>query len=75
MNPSNPLAPHVAAKLEPGDLLTDVQLSRKLHTALQTVRNWRTQGKGPRYVKLCGRLVRYRPEDVQAFIEAGERAP
>lgn len=53
-------------------LLDDVEVALRLNVSLQTVRNWRTRGEGPRYVKLGKRAVRYRPEDVEAFIE-GER--
>jgi len=53
-------------------LLDDVEVSDLLHVSLQTVRNWRTRKEGPRYVKLGKRAVRYRPEDVEAFID-GER--
>lgn len=53
-------------------LLDDVEVADRLNVSLQTVRNWRTRREGPRFVKLGKRAVRYRPEDVEAFIE-GER--
>ena len=28
---------------------------------------WRVHGKGPRFIR-CGRLIRYRPEDVSDWI-------
>ena len=68
MHPETP-APRPAAKLAAGILLTDVELAELLGASLQTIRNWRWRGDGPRYVKLGGRMVRYRPEDVRAFIE------
>jgi len=34
-----------------------------------TLRRWRTTGGGPRFVRL-GRAVRYRSDDVNAFVEA-----
>ena len=36
--------------------------------ALQTLRNWRFQGTGPPYFKI-GRSVRYRLNDILAFME------
>jgi predicted site-specific integrase-resolvase len=39
----------------------------------RTLERWRSQGKGPRYVKL-GKRVFYRPEDLAAFIERNLRA-
>ncbi|MCA3746067.1 MAG: helix-turn-helix domain-containing protein [Phenylobacterium sp.] len=34
-----------------------------------TLRRWRTTGGGPQFVRL-GRAVRYRSDDVNAFVEA-----
>lgn len=36
--------------------------------AVPTLQKERVRGDGPRFVKM-GRLVRYRPEDVEAWIE------
>ncbi|MBN8737662.1 MAG: helix-turn-helix domain-containing protein [Xanthomonadales bacterium] len=58
-----------AAKAAAGYLLTDTEVAALLGASLQTVRNWRWRGEGPRFVKLGGRMVRYKPADVQAFIE------
>jgi hypothetical protein len=33
-----------------------------------TLEIWRIQGVGPRFIK-CGRLVRYRIEDLDAYLE------
>ena len=64
-----------AAKAAAGYLLTDTEVAALLGASLQTVRNWRWRGEGPRFVKLGGRMVRYKPDDVQAFIEGqGEAA-
>ncbi|MGH9640588.1 MAG: helix-turn-helix transcriptional regulator [Bryobacteraceae bacterium] len=57
-----------AAKLAAGYLLTDSEVAALLGASLQTIRNWRWRGEGPRYVKLGGRMVRYRPADLAAFI-------
>ncbi len=37
-----------------------------------TMEIWRVQGVGPRYIK-CGRLVRYRIDDLDAYLEAQTR--
>lgn len=63
-----------ASKLAAGILISDVELAALLGASLQTVRNWRWRGEGPRYVKLGGRMVRYRPDDVHAFIDGNEEA-
>ena len=49
--------------------ISDREVSRLLEIARQTLCNWRSQQKGPRYVK-SGRLVRYDLNDVLAFMEA-----
>lgn len=51
----------------PDSLLTEKELSARLHVSIASVRRWRLLGRGPRFVKL-GSLVRYRPEDIQDWI-------
>jgi hypothetical protein len=56
--------------LEVDQVLTPVELSRRLGVHIQTVQNWRDNGRGgPRYFKL-GRYVFYRLEDVEEFERA-----
>lgn len=38
--------------------------------ATRTLANWRSQRRGPRFIRV-GRLIRYRIEDLQAFLDAG----
>jgi hypothetical protein len=38
--------------------------------APRTLANWRSQCRGPRFIRV-GRLIRYRIEDLQAFLDAG----
>lgn len=73
MQPEHPATPP-AAKLAAGNLLTDTEVAELCGCAVQTLRNMRWRNEGPRWVKLGGRMVRYRPDDVQAFIEGRERA-
>lgn len=74
MQPENhALSP--AEKLMAGLLLTDVDLAELLDVSLQTTRNWRWRGQGPRYVKVGARMVRYHPADVIAFIDGRVSAP
>jgi len=71
--PHTPLAPVPpnTAPLNPADLLNEQEVADLLHVAVNTVRNWRWRGEGPRAIKLGKRAVRYRRADVDAFIEAG----
>ena len=68
-------APHQpAAKIEPGDLLTEREAAGTLNCAIRTLRNWRALRKGPRYRKIGARLVRYHVADLAEFqrVMAGE---
>jgi predicted DNA-binding transcriptional regulator AlpA len=48
---------------------SDVIVSDIYNLNLKTLRNWRTQGKGPRFYKL-GRSVRYDLRDVEEWFAA-----
>ena len=64
----------LAAKLSPGDLVTEREAAAILMASVQTLRNWRWRGEGPRFRKIGQRLVRYRRADLEAFIEGEGRA-
>lgn len=49
--------------------LTPDDLARMWQVSAGTIANWRTNKKGPEFVRIGG-LVRYRPEAVQAWLEA-----
>lgn len=68
---TNPLTPQPAAKIEPGDLLTEHEAAEALNVAVRTLRNWRSLRKGPRWVRIGQRMARYRRDDLLAFIESG----
>jgi predicted DNA-binding transcriptional regulator AlpA len=55
----------------PQRLLNERQVADSCAISVLTLRKRRTEGRGPRYVKI-GTLVRYRPEDVDAWIESHE---
>ena len=48
--------------------LYEKEAAQKLGVAVQTLRNWRCNRRGPAYIKL-GRSVRYRIEDILDFID------
>lgn len=52
-------------------LLTYYQVADQLGVGLRTVKRWRSEGK-LRAVRI-GRVVRFRPEDVQRLVEKGAR--
>jgi predicted DNA-binding transcriptional regulator AlpA len=59
------LARHEKAFLDP--LLTVAQVSEIIGRSVSTLEKDRLEGNGPPYVKM-GRLVRYRPADVRAYL-------
>ena len=52
------------------DLLTDAQLAARWQLSRGTLANQRSQGRGPAYLKLAGR-VRYRRSDIEAYEQDG----
>jgi len=66
----NTPAPNEPAQ-SPDDMLPDTDAARYLGVAVQSVRNWRWKGIGPKYHRVGQRMVRYRRRDLDAFIERG----
>lgn len=52
--------------------MTEQELAKYLRVSLPTVNRWRKAGKGPKWFRPDpdGRLVRYRIQDVDAYMEA-----
>ncbi len=50
------------------NLLTTDEVARQLGVSPTTLRMWRYQGVGPRYIKL-EKIVRYAAEDLEAYME------
>ena len=48
------------------------ELSQRMSIAEQTLNNWRSLGKGPRFIR-CGRLIRYAVADVESWLEDQRR--
>ncbi|WP_426608855.1 hypothetical protein [Bradyrhizobium sp. McL0616] len=46
--------------------------AKRLCVAEGTLSNWRIQGRGPRFVRIGGKVC-YRDEDIDAFIAGGLR--
>jgi len=49
--------------------LTDKEVAQMTGLSVQTLRNWRHKGQGPRYDKPTPKVVRYTIEAVEAFME------
>jgi hypothetical protein len=55
---SNSLSPPSTAKLQPGDLIDEREYAKIIGASVNTLRNWRSLGRGPKVYRF-GRLVRY----------------
>jgi predicted DNA-binding transcriptional regulator AlpA len=57
----------------PASILFDQgQVAQRLGVSIRSLERWRMTGDGPRYIKM-GRQIRYRAEDVEAWIATMER--
>lgn len=50
-------------------LLNENDVARITGLSVATVRRWRLFGQGPRFIKVSGSAVRYRPADVKAYLD------
>ena len=48
-------------------LLEEKELAETLQVSLGTLRNWRTEGTGPRFHRIGG-LIRYTPSEVKTWL-------
>src|SRR5687768_15495479 len=53
----------------PDNLLTETQASEVLGIAPQTLSNWRSIGKGPHFVRIGTRTIRYPKSALEAFAQ------
>ena len=51
------------------ELWNQKQLSKVLGISEKTAEAWRFYGKGPAYIKVSNRCIRYRAKDVMGYIE------
>jgi len=52
------------------DLLTVQQVSELTGISVETLNQWRSLRKGPPFLKIEGRLVRYRRADLVKYLDA-----
>ncbi len=57
------------------DTLTPTETSRRLGITVGTLNRWRARGLGPKFIKYTARHIRYRPQDVDAYLESMATAP
>jgi predicted DNA-binding transcriptional regulator AlpA len=61
------------ARRDPDRLLTPTTVAARLGLELATLKEWRCTGRGPAFVKFGGGAVRYRAEDVTAWLAERSR--
>jgi len=59
---------------ENDDLLTESGAAKYLSMAPGTLRNWRSLGRGPVYIKVSS-SVRYAPDDLRRYVANRTRRP
>ncbi|CCQ74495.1 AlpA family transcriptional regulator [Magnetospira sp. QH-2] len=57
---------------QPRRLMLEAEVAEMLAIKTSTLRRWRWEGKGPKFRKI-GEAVRYHPDDVEEYVEAGTR--
>lgn len=63
----------MALDLEP--LLTKAEAAELLNVTVVRLDNWRWNGRGPEFIALEGREVRYSPTALQKYIQRHTRKP
>lgn len=61
--------------MDPGPaqpLLDSKAVAQRLGVSVDTLRDWRYEGRGPAFLKLGHRTVRYRPSAIDAWLEEQE---
>lgn len=51
-------------------LLCTKEAARLLNLSHRTLEKWRGSGEGPKYCRVGGRNIRYRPADIDVFVNA-----
>lgn len=59
--------------VEQTGVLTRQQTAERLGVTVRTLELWASQEKGPRPLRLSPRCIRYRVEDVEAFLQRSEQ--
>lgn len=54
------------------ELLSTKELADYLKVPAQTLAYWRMRGKGPKFIVIGEKLVRYREDDVRLWLDRGE---
>lgn len=67
-NLTDPRVPAPSASRDPGQLMAPADAAALLDINAKVLERWRGTGEGPAYVKLSSKTIRYRREDIEAFV-------
>lgn len=59
--------------IDPQALIDEQRAANFLSISARTLRNWRTRGGGPKFVKVSARCIRYRMQDLLDWAEKKTR--
>ncbi|MEI7607004.1 MAG: helix-turn-helix domain-containing protein [Rhodospirillaceae bacterium] len=54
-------------------LLTTAEAARRITVTTRTLERWRTDGRGPRHLRLSTGVIRYDEHAIEEFLAASER--
>ena len=56
-------------------LLTTADVAEQLGVSPRVVKDWRSAGRGPVFVKVAHNVIRYTQSDVDAYVKALRQSP
>lgn len=59
--------------IDPSVLITELEAAKLLSVSARSLQNWRVRGGGPQFIKMGGRIVRYRHRDISDWIDSQAR--
>jgi predicted DNA-binding transcriptional regulator AlpA len=63
----------VVQQVAPDRLLTQVEVAERLRVAPRTLEHWRYEGRGPSFVRISPKIVRYRESVIEQYIAEREQ--
>ncbi len=65
--------PAAQVPLESADLLKPSEAAKRLGIGVRALERWRSTGDGPSYIRFTSKTLRYKLDDLQAFIAVSSR--
>jgi hypothetical protein len=73
-NPPAPRPPDPGRDENNADLLTPAMAGDRLKVTAKVLERWRGTGEGPSFVRLTSKTIRYRADDIEAFVVGRTKA-